>query len=1123
MNSFLSFILWTAAVFSAPAAPNILFILVDDMGWGDLGVFYQNTRHFELNRNRPAFATPQLDTLAAEGLQLRRHYCSAPVCAPARASLLLGVHQGHANVRDNQFDKALEHNHTLASVLRQAGYATVLIGKYGLQGPGEAIAQPGHPLRRGFDYFYGMLAHLSGHYHYPKENGGTDNQGQPTGVHENYTNVTAGLDKCYSTDLFAARAKRWLMDHQATNAARPFFMYLSFTAPHARLDVPTQPYPTGGGTNGGVQWLGTPGAMVNTATGQINAWIHPDYATATWDHDNNPGTPEVAWPAAAKRHATMMRRVDDAVGDVMQTLKDLGLDTNTLVVFTSDNGPHNEAGSGGSYTQDPRFFGSFGPMDGIKRDSWEAGIRVPTLVRWPARIAAGGISFSPSQFHDWLPTLAELAGVPPPARTDGVSLLPTLTGTGTQRPGIVYVEYYVSGSTPTYADFEAFRRGATRGQEQVVHVEGLKGVRYNVTAADTPFQIYDTLNDPKETTNLAPSSPFFVTLQQRLKNRVLQLRRPLPDASRPYDVEPLPPVQTSNLVVGLNYQVYEGSFPWVPDFTTLDAVTNGQCLGFNLGVRTRDEHVGLLYSGYVSVPADGTYTFHLTTDGRAFLRLHDAALLDADFGYGGGTEVSASLPLKAGRHPVRLAYVRGTNASPSLSLLWSGPGITKQPLPAVNLLRYDPTVVTAPSATDDSASTPRNVAATLDVLANDLAGSGPGPLRIVAVGTPLAGTATTNLAGQIVYTPPPGFLGEDVFSYTLSDGLGTATGSVKIKVYFADGLLWFPFNQTGGLTTEEAGRGWTASLIGFNNDPAQWVAGRWNKAIQFNGSGNYLAINNYSGILGAASRTCAAWIKTTSTGQMPIIAWGPNSTGNKWTFLLQNGHLRIEITSGYLEGTRLINDGQWHHVVCAFTNDFPSITNAQLFIDGLRETNFTTILSQNVNTTSSGDVKIGSDVQGRFFLGALDEVRIYNRALSAAEIGALYSDTNQSAAAWHRSYYGDEPVNWLALSSLGYPRLADYAFGVAPHVPDAAARSLRALVLDNRLAVTFRRRVVGTSELLYSPQVSRDLANWGSLTASFLSAVAIPDQPGIEEVTFRTDARLGEESSQFIRLAISLP
>src|SRR4029453_9268074 len=149
-----------SAVDVPPSKPNIIFILTDDLGYGDYGVFFQNLRQEKGDRSEPWHFTPQIDKMAAEGLQLRHHYCPAPVCAPSRASLLLGVHQGHANVRDNQFDKALENNHTLATVLKQAGYATAAIGKYGLQGGGgNPAAWPAYPTKRGFDYYFGYVRH----------------------------------------------------------------------------------------------------------------------------------------------------------------------------------------------------------------------------------------------------------------------------------------------------------------------------------------------------------------------------------------------------------------------------------------------------------------------------------------------------------------------------------------------------------------------------------------------------------------------------------------------------------------------------------------------------------------------------------------------------------------------------------------------------------------------------------------------------------------------------------------------------------------------------------------------------------------------------------------------------
>jgi arylsulfatase A-like enzyme len=230
--------------------PNIIFILTDDLGYGDLGILYQNQRAKANNRSNPRALTPNLDKLANEGVQMRQQYCAAPVCAPSRASLLLGKSQGHANIRDNQFDKALEDNYTLGSVMQKAGYTTSAIGKWGMQGKGaKAPNWPAHPLNRGFDYYYGYIGHGDGHEHYPKE-------GLYSGskhVWENRTEVSQMLDKCYTADLWTAMAKKWIIDHQkGKEAQKPFFMYLAYDTPHAVLELPTQAYPSGGGLNGGI-------------------------------------------------------------------------------------------------------------------------------------------------------------------------------------------------------------------------------------------------------------------------------------------------------------------------------------------------------------------------------------------------------------------------------------------------------------------------------------------------------------------------------------------------------------------------------------------------------------------------------------------------------------------------------------------------------------------------------------------------------------------------------------------------------------------------------------------------------------------------------------------------------
>ena len=252
-----------------PAKPNIIFVLADDLGYGDVGVFFQNGRP----NTKPKFATPHIDQMAAQGMLLTDHYTGSPVCAPARGSLLLGQTQGHCDIRNNQFDKALPDNHTLATVLKQAGYHTACIGKWGLQGgkrkdgKGDETHPPGHPLLHGFDEFFGFLSHFVGHHyyhdaHYP--------------LHEGYKNTGDTYQNIYSTDLFTARAKKFISDHESAHPSQPFFLYLAYTAVHFKLEVPGEPYPAGAGNSGGMQWPLKPTPETR------NTWIHPECSAKSW-------------------------------------------------------------------------------------------------------------------------------------------------------------------------------------------------------------------------------------------------------------------------------------------------------------------------------------------------------------------------------------------------------------------------------------------------------------------------------------------------------------------------------------------------------------------------------------------------------------------------------------------------------------------------------------------------------------------------------------------------------------------------------------------------------------------------------------------------------------------------
>jgi uncharacterized sulfatase len=643
--------------------PNIIFILTDDLGYGDLGVLFQNQRAQE---GKPHHRTPYLDKMAGEGTVLARHYVPAPVCAPSRASLLLGIHQGHANVRNNQFDKALIDNHTLPSVLKQAGYATGLIGKWGLQGlegdsPGSWEA---YPTKRGFDHFFGYVRHRDGHNHYPahevRERG-------PVEVYNGDKEISGQLKGSYTTDLFTAVAKKWITDQERDNPEKPFFLYLAYDTPHAGLEIAASPYPEGGGLNGGVQWIGKPGRYINTAEESIDDYFHPDYA-------------QTDWPVPQKRFASMVRRIDNSIGDIMQLLNDLDIDEETLVVFTSDNGPHNESYGYGDY--DPTFFDGYGPLDGIKRDTWEGGVRVPTLVRWPAHVLAGERNDTPTGFHDWMPTFAELAGIPAPANTDGVSLLPLLTGEGEREAGVVYIEYSHNGKTPRYTEFDLTHQGKMRGEMQVIYLDGYKGVRYNIKSANDDFHIYDTKIDPGEKSDLAGSSDYFEKLQQKMKNRVLRVRRPNSTAPRPYDTVPIPALEAQQMKPGLFYKVFEIVTPWTPDVATLQEapVHTGTSEGFDLNVATRKDDIVIEYTGIIEVPETGEYTFDLQTDRGAILQIHDATVIDADKGYKSKSTLSSKIHLEQGYHPIKLIYARGKKGSPSLQIKCSGPGTFKKSL-----------------------------------------------------------------------------------------------------------------------------------------------------------------------------------------------------------------------------------------------------------------------------------------------------------------------------------------------------------------------------------------------------------------------------------------------------------
>lgn len=660
--------------------PNIIFILTDDLGYGDVGVLFQNQRQKINDRSEPWVLTPNLDKMATEGAVLAQHYAAAPVCAPSRASLLSGLSQGHANIRNGQFDKALADNYTMGGVLQQAGYKTAAIGKWGLMGSSrwseDGDSWPAHPLNRGFDYYYGYMRHVDGHEHYPVE-------GPYRGakeVYENKNEVSKGLDKCYTGDLWTAVAKKWIVEQtQGQGAEQPFFMYLAFDTPHAVLELPTQAYPEGRGLNGGLQWIGKPGEMINTASGEIDSWVHPDYNAATYDNDNDPSTPEVSWPNVYKRYATTTRRLDNQVGDIMQLLVDLNIDDNTLVVFSSDNGPSIE-----SYLEnepyEANFFNSFGPFDGIKRDVLEGGERVPTMVKWPARIKAGKVVNTPSISYDWLPTFIEAAGLPAPINGDGVSLLPGMTGKGEQQESLIYVEYSQSQNTPNYKEFAPNNRNRLRKEMQMMRMGDIVGLRYNIQSANDDFELYNVIKDKQQANNLAGNKDM-KGMQKALKERVLQVRLPNPMAARPYDSAMVPAIAANGVKNGLRWTAYENPAPWLPQIQSLTSKASGIVGKPSLNhIKANGKEI-YFFQGFIKIPVEGEYSFYLKSENRAFLKIHDASVIDADYGFNGGEIKEGTIKLKAGLHPIKIFYGSDNMGKNGLELSWSGPSLSKVEVP----------------------------------------------------------------------------------------------------------------------------------------------------------------------------------------------------------------------------------------------------------------------------------------------------------------------------------------------------------------------------------------------------------------------------------------------------------
>jgi arylsulfatase A-like enzyme len=420
-----------ASAGDAAKRPNIVFILADDLGYGDLGCYGQKK-----------IKTPNLDRLAARGMRFTQFYAGSTVCAPSRCVLMTGKHTGHATIRGNALIPLEANEVTVARLLKSLGYSTGLVGKWGL---GEA-GSVGVPNRQGFDYFFGYLNQVHAHNSYPDFLWRNEEKVPIAG------NVVAkgiaSKKAVHSQDLFMKEA----LDFLDKSKSGPFFLYWAVTLPHANNE-------RGSAEGNGLE------------------------VPSDEPYTNEP------WSQTAKNYAAMVTYLDRDVGRLLAKLRELGIEDNTLVIFTSDNGPHREGGN------DPSFFNSSGGLRGIKRSLHEGGIRVPMIACWPGKIPAGSTSTHIAGFQDFLPTAVEVAGGKSPDKIDGISFLPALLGKANQKEhDHLYWEFYEGG----------FQQGARAGKWKAVRPLGGK------------LELYDLDKDLAEKTDIAGEHPEIVVRMEAM-------------------------------------------------------------------------------------------------------------------------------------------------------------------------------------------------------------------------------------------------------------------------------------------------------------------------------------------------------------------------------------------------------------------------------------------------------------------------------------------------------------------------------------------------------------------------------------------------------------------------------
>jgi hypothetical protein len=721
-------------------------------------------------------------------------------------------------------------------------------------------------------------------------------------------------------------------------------------------------------------------ASTANGTGTVDGYTHPDIPSE--------------WAASEKQHVGMIRRIDDSIADILQTLQDLGIDENTLCIFSSDNGPHNEGNN-------PRTFQSYANLEGYKRDMWEGGIRVPTIVRWPGKIAGAtgnennirSIGY-PSAHWDWMPTFCEMAGLPAPAWCDGVSLLPTLTGTGTQRDkGHLYFEFFNNSSTANWPEFPN-HGGDTQGEMQAIRIGNHMGVRTGIATGNENFRIYDVTTDPGQASNLAASLP---AVQTKMKALAVTARRPGGGVARPYDGLALPAAPPPSFAPGVQWKSYVDATPswqWVPEFRDLAATATGTTGVPSVSVRPADDHFGLLFSGYIQIPTAGSYTFYLNSDTGADFFLHDGHLIADDYNHS-GLASSAAVNLSAGLHPFRLHYRHATGIR-TLSLELSGPGISRQAVPSSAFFIEGITPPGPPTANDDSASTAVGSSVLIDVLANDFDDGTPSPLAIQSVGTPTSGTAVIE-SGKIRYTPPVGFTGNATFDYTITDGdaTDTATVTVSVQVSLAPSRLvsYLPLDNATGITLNN-GATITAG-----------AQGKFGEAASLDGTNDYASVNAGNPVTGTGARTVALWVYqnagSTAADLRTPVSFGSNVSGGKWDVDIDNanGGIEVGISAGRTIDSGLAGlTGSWSLIVTSLPTASGNIQAVRTYYNGAVRANTTTQTTA-VNTLA-GEFRLGTTANTpasiQFFGGLVDDVAVWDVALTPNEIKCLYDVGNSN-------------------------------------------------------------------------------------------------------------------------------